>query len=152
MKKYLGGVRNHGLAVRGIRSSPCFSNSGFEIHYLCKQELGSKSAVRVYTSICALDQVSENWPNLCKLYNNQKEYGSVTPGCGKETSSMIRHKAGLEAAAVSASKLGDGELRRGFGKVGFLSQDQGERGTYTQWQHLKTCVLISYQPRLLMVS
>lgn len=45
---------------------------------------------------------------------------------------MIRHKAGLEAAAVSASKLGDGELRRGFGKVGFLSQDQGERGTYTQ--------------------
>lgn len=79
----------------GIRSSPCFSHIKFEIHYLCKQELCGKSLVRVYTSICALDQVIENWSHLCKLYNNQEEYGSVTPGCRKETSPVIRHKAGL---------------------------------------------------------
>jgi hypothetical protein len=75
----------------------------------------------VYTSICALDQVIENWSHLCKLYNNQKEYGSVTPGCGKETSSVIRHKAGLEAAAVS--KLGEWGIRRDLGEIGFLWQD-----------------------------
>lgn len=84
-----------------------------------------QASVRVYTSICAFDQVIENWSHLCKLYNNQKEYGSVTPGCGKETSSTIRHKAGVEAAAVAASKLGGGELSGGTGEIGFLSEDQG---------------------------
>lgn len=70
----------------------------------------------VYTSICALDQVIENWSHLCKLYNNQEEYGSVTPGCRKETSSAIRHKAGLEAAAAAASELWGGGLRKDLGR------------------------------------
>ena len=100
----------------GIRSSSCFGNTGFAIHSLCKQELCSKSSARVNTSICALDHVIENWSHLCKLYDNQKEYGSVTPGCSKETTSAIRHKAGLEAAAASASELGGGELRGDLGR------------------------------------
>lgn len=96
------GVRNRRLAVPAIRSSPGFSKIGFAIHYLCKQEVCSKSLVRVNTSIGALDQVIENWSHLCKLYNNQKEYGLVTSGCRKETTSAIRHKAGLGAAAAAA--------------------------------------------------
>lgn len=72
-------------------------------HYPCKRGLCSKALVRVYTSICALDQVIENWSHLCKLYNNQEEGGSVTPGCKKETSLVIRHKAGLEVAAAAAA-------------------------------------------------
>lgn len=146
------GIRNHGQAVFGIRSNPCFSKIRFEIHYLCKQELCSKSLVRVYTSICVLDQVIENWSHLCKPYNNQKEYGSVTPGCRKETSSAIRHKAGLETAAVVASELGGGELRGDLGRQASFCRTKGEKGTYTLWQHLKTCVFISHQPRLLSVS
>lgn len=99
------GVRNHRLVVPRVRSNPCFSNIRFVINYVCKQGLCNKSSVRMDSSICALDQVIENWSHLCKLYNNQEEYGSVTPG-RKETSSAIRHKAGLEAANASVSEGG----------------------------------------------
>lgn len=92
-----------------------------------QQELCSKSLVRVYTSICALDQVIENWSHLCKLYNNQEEYGSVTPGCRKETSSAIRHKAGLEAAAVAVSKLGAGEFRGDLGRWASCCRTKGKK-------------------------
>lgn len=104
-----------GKELPRIRSNPCFSNIGFEIHYLCKQGLCSKSSVRVYTSICARDQVIENWSHLCKLYTNQEEYGSVTPGFGKETSSGIRHKAGWGAAAAAQEVEGEGGSGSGGG-------------------------------------
>lgn len=131
----------------GIRSSPGFSKRGFEIHYPCKQGLCSKALVRVYTSICALDQVIENWSHLCKLCNNQEECGSVTPGCRKETSLVIRHKAGLEAAAAAAASNWKMGSWGGIWGDRLPLQDQrvggGGGGTYTQGQHLKTCVFIS---------
>lgn len=122
-----------GLVVLGIRSSPCFSHIRFEIHYLCKQELCGKSLMRVYTSICALDQVIENWSHLCKLYNNQEEYGLVTPGCRKETSPVIRHKAGLLLQNWEVGSGGE------IGETGFLWQDQGRKrhqSTMTASQNL----------------
>lgn len=138
----------------GIRSSPGFSKRGFEIHYPCKQGLRSNALVRVYTAICALDQVIENWSHLCKLCNNQEECGSVTPGCRKETSFVIRHKAGLEAAAAAAAS--NWKMGSWGGIWGDRLPLQDQRGwgwgTYTQGRHLKTCVFISHQPRLLLVS
>lgn len=92
------GVRDHKLSELRIRSSPCYSNTGFEINYICKQGLGNKSSVRVDTPICSLGQVIENWLHLCKLCNYLKKYGSVTPGCKKGTSTVIRHNVLLEAA------------------------------------------------------
>lgn len=138
------GIRNHGQAVFGIRSSPSFNKIRFEIHYLCKQELCSKSLVRVYTSICVLDKVIENWSHLCKPYNNQKEYGSVTPGCRKETSSAIRHKAGLETAAVVASELGGGELRGIWGdRLPFVGLSRGKRHLYIMTASQNLCVYLT---------
>lgn len=88
--------------------------------------------MRVYTSICALDQVIENWSHLCKLYTNQEEYGSVTPGFGKETSSGIRHKTGLGAASAAQGVGCEEDLGVGVGQAFCGRTKGGKQGSATQ--------------------
>lgn len=111
------GIRDHQLSELRIRSSPCYSNTGFEIDYICKEGLkaSNKSSVSVDTPICSLGQVIENWSHLCKLYNYQKKYGSVTP----ETSTVIRHNFMLEAADTLSQNWGSGGLRMALQRARF---------------------------------
>lgn len=71
------GMGNHKLAERRIRSSPYYTNIGFEINYICRIEPCNKFSVRV-DLLSSLDQVIENWSHLCKPYNNQEKWFSYS--------------------------------------------------------------------------
>lgn len=143
----IGEWRTTWEGVPGIRSSPGFSNIEFEIRYLCKQGLCSKSLVRAHAAICASDQVIENWSHFCKLCNKQEEGGSVTPGCGKETSSGIRHKAGLQQLQLQGVRSRGGNL----GGDGLPVARPKEKKAPPHNGSILKCVLISCQPRPFLV-
>lgn len=129
----MAGVRDHKLSELRIRSSSWYSNTGFEINYICKQGLSNKSSVRVDTPICSSGQVIENWSHLCKLYNYQEKYGSVTPGCKKETSTVIRHNVMLEAADTLSQNWRSGGLRMALPKAMFPVAGPKEMGQGTSY-------------------